>query len=132
MRFASNSSGGMVTTGEAAVPAKRDVDLVTQRLTLAQKHYEEHYGKPKQQAWGADRSGPGTLSLTWDFQAQQSDKIVIKRKPPVEAAGPYQRRRCLARLRGPQNLGTIWEQLRPNTRENKGSGPTSQQDESAR
>jgi phage-related protein len=28
--------------------AKRDVDLVTQRLRLAQHHYEEHYGRPKQ------------------------------------------------------------------------------------
>jgi len=27
--------------------AKRDVDLVTYRLKLAQQHYEEHYGRPK-------------------------------------------------------------------------------------
>ena len=27
--------------------AKRDVDLVARRLTLAQKHYEAHYGRPK-------------------------------------------------------------------------------------
>ena len=27
--------------------AKRDVDLVGQRLQVAQKDYEEHYGKPK-------------------------------------------------------------------------------------
>jgi hypothetical protein len=30
----------------------------------------------------------------------------------------------------PKNLGTTWEQLRPSTGENGGSGPTSKQDES--
>jgi hypothetical protein len=31
-----------------------------------------------------------------------------------------------------RHLGTTWEQLRPNTRENGGAGPTSKQDESTR
>src|SRR5436190_22716527 len=30
------------------------------------------------------------------------------------------------------NVGTTWEQLRPNTREEQGAGPTSKQDESTR
>ena len=31
---------------------------------------------------------------------------------------------------GPGNLGTTWEQLRPNTDEREGAGPTRKQDES--
>ena len=33
-------------------------------------------------------------------------------------------------LATPFDLGTTWERLRPNTGKNRGSGPTSKQDES--
>jgi hypothetical protein len=44
--------------------------------------------------------------------------------------GPRRAQNCRSALGN--NLGTTWEQLRPNTRENGGAGPTSKQDESTR